>query len=110
MEPENCWEKKKCERGPNGEKVKELGLCPAAADDAASGINRGDKGGRICWAIAGTLCGENPQGTFAQKEKSCMECEFFLQVMAEEGARKFQLLKPGQVYAPYEKEKKTKKK
>jgi hypothetical protein len=31
-----------------------------------------DNAGRICWAIAGTFCGDKVQGDFAQKSVSCM--------------------------------------
>lgn len=93
----NCWEVKKCGRQPGGEKVKELGVCPAALDTSAHGCNQGLNGGRICWAIAGTFCGGVIQGEFAQKQSSCMTCDFYDQVRKEQGSR-FALLKPGQVY------------
>lgn len=92
---ENCWEFKKCGRQPNGAKVPELGVCPAASDTSAQGFNDGQNGGRLCWATAGTFCGGKVQGTFAQKYISCMSCEFFKKVKSEEGDL-FRLLKPGQ--------------
>jgi len=81
----NCWEFKKCGREPGGAKVKELGVCPAAVEQKAAGINRGTCGGRACWAIAGTFCGGKVQGTFAQKLASCLSCEFYKKVAEEEG-------------------------
>jgi len=81
----NCWQFKKCGRQPDGEKVAELGVCIAAIEDAAEGINRGIKGGRACWALAGTLCGGQVQGTFASKLANCMQCEFYKLVLVEEG-------------------------
>jgi len=87
----NCWQAKNCGRQPGGPKVRELGVCPAAATES-SGINGGTNGGRICWAIAGTLCGGKVQGTFAQKAANCMECPFYAQVRHEEGAS-FKLLR-----------------
>jgi hypothetical protein len=51
----NCWEFEKCGRQPGGIKVKELGVCPAATEKRAHGINGGINGGRACWAIAGTF-------------------------------------------------------
>ena len=51
-----------------------------------SGFNSGVDGGRICWAIAGTLCGGKIQGTFAQKASNCMACEFYRVVRQEEGS------------------------
>lgn len=81
----NCWEFKKCGRTPGGPKAAELGVCPAAHTDAGHS-NGGSHGGRICWAVAGTLCGGKVQGTFAQKVANCMTCEFYLAVKREEGA------------------------
>jgi len=100
---QNCWEVKNCGRNPGGVKTKELGVCPASSDIASEGINGGKNGGRICWAIAGTFCGGKVQGEFAQKQLSCMNCEFFKRVQEEEGTANFKLLKPGQVYKTYEK-------
>ncbi len=94
----NCWEIKKCGREPGGSKNQELGICPAATDTSCNSINSGKNAGRICWAVAGTFCGGKVQGDFAQKSVSCMSCEVFKQVKAEEGAENFVLLKPGQVY------------
>jgi len=50
-----------------GAKSEELGICPAATEARANQINAGRFGGRSCWAIAGTLCGGEEQGVFAQK-------------------------------------------
>jgi hypothetical protein len=82
----NCWEFKKCGREPGGAKAADLGVCPAAANAGAAGINEGRNGGRICWALTGTLCGGRVQGTFAEKLLNCMDCEFYQLVKAEEGA------------------------
>ncbi len=81
----NCWEVKKCGRQPGGAKVAEFGVCPAAKAQASNGVNEGKNGGRICWALAGTLCGGKVQGTFAQKAANCMQCPFYLQVRQEQG-------------------------
>ena len=53
----NCWEFKQCGRQKGGENAGDLGVCPAATEEAADGLNCGKKGGRACWALAGTLCG-----------------------------------------------------
>lgn len=98
---ENCWEFKKCGREPGGEKVKEMGICPGATDTSADGLNDGKNAGRICWAVAGTFCGGVVQGTFAQKQVSCMSCDFYKKVKEEEGAERFRILKPGQEYKPH---------
>ena len=89
----NCWEYKKCGREPGGERVKELGVCPAAVDSSADGLNGGKNGGRICWAIAGTFCGGEEQCSFALNKITCLKCDFFELVRKEEGAR-FRILKP----------------
>ena len=95
---QNCWEFKQCGRGPGGAKVGELGLCPAATEEDADGINGGTNAGGVCWAVAGTLCGGQVQGTFADKRLSCLSCEFFLLVKSEEGTGSFDLMLPGQEY------------
>lgn len=81
----NCWEFKKCGRQPGGEKAGELGVCPASTERSADGVNSGREGGRACWALAGTLCGGKVQGTFATKLANCMQCDFYKQVVNEEG-------------------------
>ncbi len=63
----------------------DLGVCPAAIDSKANGLNGGRNGGRICWALTGTLCGGTVQGTFAQKLSNCMQCDFYHQVQTEQG-------------------------
>ena len=95
---QNCWEYMECGREPGGNKATKLGICPATNDTSFDGINSGNCGGRICWAVAGTFCGGKIQGDFAQKSVSCMSCNVFRLVKAEEGADKFDLLIPGQVY------------
>ena len=94
----NCWEIKKCGREPGGHNALKRGVCPASSTASCNGINRGKNGGRICWAIAGTFCGNKIQGDFAQKSVSCMSCDVFRQVKADEGPDNFSLLIPGQVY------------
>ena len=84
MPPLNCWEFKNCGRQPGGPKVSELGVCAAAADVRVNGLNHGTNGGRVCWAVSGTLCGGKVQGTYAAKLNNCMNCEFYLLVRKEE--------------------------
>ena len=81
----NCWEFKNCNREPNGVKVETLGVCPASEDIEPNGVNDGENGGRMCWAVAGTLCYGRVQGSFAQKEESCRDCDFYKLVQGEEG-------------------------
>ncbi len=85
MPRQNCWEFKKCGREQaNGH---EDGICPAATEVEADGVNSGTNGGRVCWAVAGTFCEDKTQGTYAQKLTSCLMCEFHMKVRSEEGYR-----------------------
>ncbi len=97
MVKKNCWEVKKCGREDGGVNAVSLGVCPATTDYTSDGINSGKNGGRICWAVTGTFCGGKVQGSFAQKQISCMVCEVYKEVKREEGSD-FRLLKPGQIY------------
>jgi hypothetical protein len=80
----NCWEYKRCGRGPNGRRAPGEKVCPAAKAVDANGVNCGINGGRVCWAIAGTLCGGRQQGNFAAKLETCLKCDFCQFVLAEE--------------------------
>ena len=91
MTRKNCWEVNKCGRQPGGDKAVELGECPAALPNIHDGINRGLHGGRVCWAIAGTLCGGKPQGSGVEKIMDCLNCSFLKQVNDDE-SRDFILL------------------
>ena len=94
----NCWEVFACGREPGGSKEKLDGPCKAAVDSSADGINGGNNGGRICWAISGTYCGMEVNDSREAKLTYCITCDFFSQVLAEEGISAFKLLKPGQTY------------
>jgi hypothetical protein len=83
----NCWEFKKCGREPGGNKNEELGICTASIEKRVQGVNNGKNAGRCCWAIAGTLCGGQVQGTFSLKMLNCMECDFYKMVYKEEANR-----------------------
>lgn len=82
----NCWDFLKCGRGPHASEP-----CRAAADGASHGINGGQNAGRFCWAVVGTLAGEEELAACAQQTQ-CSACRFFNAVKAEEGEA-FQLLK-----------------
>ncbi|MCP4370520.1 MAG: hypothetical protein GY797_20765 [Deltaproteobacteria bacterium] len=82
----NCWEYKKCGREPGGDKIEELGLCPAATSEKMSTVNQGTNAGRICWIISGTLCNKEVQGEFTKKLGNCTKCDFFKKVFDEEGS------------------------
>lgn len=80
----NCWEYLRCERQPEGKLADKHGVCPAAIDRTADGTNGGKNAGRLCWAIAGTFCFGEVQGSFAMKVQDCMDCGFFWLVADEE--------------------------
>jgi len=63
----NCWEYKRCGKDKTND-------CPAFIQ----------KMGRICWLIAGTMCGGQVQGTFAQKLGNCKLCDFYQKVATGE--------------------------
>ncbi len=76
----NCWEILNCGREKGGPKVMELGECIASIDGL----------GHSCWSIAGTLCGGKVQGTHAQKEHNCMQCnvhKLYNRMIGSEGKR-----------------------
>jgi hypothetical protein len=81
----NCWEFMRCKRQPGGAKTAKNGTCIAAMDSSYDGINSGENAGRVCWAVAGTCCGGEIQGTFAEKRDSCTSCPFYKLVQEEEG-------------------------
>jgi len=70
-----CWEFMQCGRDTDNS-VK----CPAFPHF-----------GRVCWAVAGTLCQIKVQGTFAQKSNDCRQCRFYKSVIEareeEQGGR-----------------------
>jgi hypothetical protein len=95
MSKANCWEIMECGRQPDGARVLEMGVCPAARRDPGGPANGGEACGRICWAVAGTYCDDRIQGTSAAERATCAECEVFKLVQREEGPS-FSLLLAGQ--------------
>ncbi len=81
----NCWEIQKCGRELGGERVEELGVCPASIDTSSDGVNGGQNGGRLCWIVAGTLSDHEVCGEYAKNMDSCTSCEVFQRVKEEEG-------------------------
>ena len=73
----NCWEFFKCGREAGGEKVNELGICPATTFEPADGFLDGKNAGKACAYVAGTFCSGTIQGTAREKEKNCAACEFY---------------------------------
>ncbi len=80
----NCWEFKRCGRQPGGLNERQLGVCPAALEEALDGVHDGTNAGRACWVVAGTLCGGAVQGTFGLKYKNCEQCDFYQITRTEE--------------------------
>lgn len=77
MDKLNCWEFKKCGREVGGVNVKSLGVCPAATYVSADGFCEGNNGGRACAYITGTICTGTVNGSFTDKAKDCVKCDFF---------------------------------
>jgi hypothetical protein len=86
MKKVNCWEATNCGRQAGGSKIDDLGICPASEETAVNGMNNGINGGRVCWALTGTLCGGKVQYFETQKWSDCRRCTFFWKVHWEEGA------------------------
>ncbi len=84
MEKLNCWQVKKCGREAANNPS---GVCPVAHDARLHGVHSGKNAGRCCWVVAGTLCGGQTQGTFANKYHNCEKCDFYKLVRNEEGPR-----------------------
>lgn len=65
-EKQNCWEFKKCGRETTSD-------CPAVNNNA----------GKICWMVAGTMCGDQVQGSFTEKAGTCRKCDFYAYINQE---------------------------
>jgi hypothetical protein len=79
MKKENCWEIKRCGRGPDGKND-----CPSAKDSTLHGVHGGANAGRACWVVAGTCGGSAVTGEFAKQLKDCLRCNFYKSVEADE--------------------------
>ena len=93
----NCWEFMKCGQETEVAKITEYDVCPAVTKTSANGINGGKNGGRICWAIAGTLSNEKIEGRIAKEKFSCLNCDFFKLVNREENVNTYKILTPIQL-------------
>ena len=62
----DCWEFMRCGREHSGNRVAELGVCPAFPGS-----------GRTCARVAGTFCEGKVQGTFALKLANCLRCNYY---------------------------------
>jgi len=81
----NCWEVMKCGREPGGRKAAALGICPVVTCTKLDSAHGGKNAGRVCWLVAGTMCGGEVQGSFARKYADCRKCKFYQLVREEEG-------------------------
>ncbi len=86
MKKANCWEFRNCGRQPGGENVEELGLCAAATNSIMEGVHDGEKGGRVCWIMVGTQCGQDAAASPDKRKRACMSCDFYNMVKQQEGA------------------------
>jgi signal transduction histidine kinase len=71
-----CWEHMQCKQDVNHDES-----CPAYPNF-----------GRICWAVAGTLCAGKIHGTYAQKIHDCHKCGYYSMMQATQ-----QLVSAGQL-------------
>lgn len=72
----NCWEYMACGRQPGGTQAAALGVCQAATLSLADGVNGGVNGGRVCWAVSGTIGGGSGQCQHLEKVSDCCRCDF----------------------------------
>ncbi len=61
----NCWEILECGREKGGHQESEFGECVVSKEDM----------GHSCWAVAGTFCLGEVQGSVAQKLGYCSSCD-----------------------------------
>jgi len=104
MKKLNCWEFKRCGRQFGGEKVADLGLCPAVIEISLGGAHDGEFGGRACWVLEGTLCKGKIQGNFAEKHQECDECDFYAYVKKQEGNDFLSMVKLLKIIEDYNKQ------
>ena len=83
---ENCWQVMKCGREPGGARCEELGVCRAATETRCDGVNGGVNAGRACWAVAGTLCGDNCSALLSGEVSDCLTCPFYRRIRKEQGS------------------------
>lgn len=61
----NCWERMQCGREGN---------CPAYPNF-----------GRACFAVTGTMCRGEDQGSYREKIRNCRSCSFYEELMGDAG-------------------------
>ncbi|MEJ2193202.1 MAG: hypothetical protein P8Y39_12840 [Nitrospirota bacterium] len=90
MKQKNCWEVMHCQREQGG-KMAGASPCPASTEARLNGVHGGRNGGRACWSVAGTMCGEEACCVFVRLYSDCGKCKFYLSVRQEEADFKFAL-------------------
>ncbi len=82
----NCWEYFECGREPEGKNVEKEGVCPSPIETSLDGLHGGENAGRVCWAVAmKDCCVYRNDGSYIQKMKDCISCDFHQLVIREEG-------------------------
>ena len=76
-----------CRKNVSGFTSDEFGVCPAVTCKTLNGIHGGMNGGRSCWMVTGTMCGNKIQGDCQYKAENCVQCIFYHQVKKEEGGK-----------------------
>ncbi len=76
-----------CRKNVSGFTSDEFGVCPAVTCKTLNGVHGGINGGRACWMVTGTMCGNKIQGSYQYKAESCIQCIFFHHVKKEEGKK-----------------------
>jgi len=76
-----------CRKNVSGFTPDEFGVCPAVTCKTLNGVHGGMNGGRACWMVTGTMCGNKIQGSYQYKVENCIQCIFFLNVKIEEGKK-----------------------
>ncbi len=83
--PRDCWEFFQCGREIGGEKVEELGICPAVTASERDGNCSDKNGDRGCAFISGNFCNGVNQGSLKDEEINCIQCVFFRMVSLNDG-------------------------
>ncbi len=97
MSKKNCWEYNKNCRNVHGAADSRSLPCPSSTMVSLSGLNGGKNAGRICWNIAGSFSGHGIRKIALNDRPSCVRCDFFKLVEAEEGDN-FKFLTPDSLH------------
>ena len=81
----NCWEHMHCGREPGGDKIGQLGDCPAHSEVRFTGTNGGKGGGRYCWRVIEKGPEDLQAPHWSDRNRNCLCCSFMSLVRTEEG-------------------------